>query len=49
MTGIVWLDLTDEELKQIQEIELAKNFRRQEVVPAVVGETIIQALTYLKK
>jgi Gamma-glutamyl cyclotransferase, AIG2-like len=49
LTGIIWLDLSKESLKKIEEIELEGDYRKPLHIPVQTGELVIDAITYVKK
>ncbi len=49
LTGIVWLDLSDELLNRIESIELDGNYRHAVSIDVQAGERKLRAVTYIKK
>jgi len=49
LTGVVWLDLSGEDVRKIETFELQNNLRRRINVNVHVGERIVQAITYIKR
>jgi hypothetical protein len=49
LTGVVWLDLTEQEVRKIETIELDGSFRKSVVIEIQVGDRTIEAITYIKK
>ena len=49
LTGVVWLDLNEEDLGRIEELELDGGHRRRITVDVRVGERTVEALTYVKR
>ncbi len=49
LTGIVWLDLSGEEVERIEEVELRAGLRKRIAVEVKVGERAVAAITYIRK
>ena len=49
LTGVVWLDLTRENLERIESLELGGGFRERISIEARIGELKLTAYTYVKK
>ncbi len=49
LTGIVWLDLSGDQLSKIEALELENNYRKRIRLPVQIGELQIEAFTYVKK
>lgn len=49
LTGIVWLDVTEEEVRGIEKFEFAGNFRKRAAIKVQIGDKVIQAITYVRR
>lgn len=49
LTGVVWLDLTRDDLKKIEVFELRDNVRKRVTIKVQVGDRTIDAITFIKK
>jgi hypothetical protein len=49
LSGVVWLDLGDDEIAKIEELELRGGLRKRITVQARVGESAVEAASYIKK
>jgi hypothetical protein len=47
LTGIVWLDLTDDEVGKIDAIELDGSLRKKIILDVEIGDAMVEAVTYL--
>ena len=48
LTGVVWLDLTDEDVSKIEGFELAGNYRKRIEIHVQAGERAVPAFTFVK-
>lgn len=48
LTGIVWLDLTRDDVKKIEVFELRENVRRRVTIKVQTGDRFIDAITFIK-
>ncbi|MDP8257734.1 MAG: gamma-glutamylcyclotransferase family protein [Candidatus Alcyoniella australis] len=48
LTGVVWLDLSEQDIELIEGLELAGDLRKRIVIEAVCGELRLKAFTYVK-
>ena len=49
LTGILWLDLSEQELKKIEQLELEGGYRKRIEIEVCVGHKRLSALTYVKR
>lgn len=49
LTGIIWLDLTRDDVKRIETFELQENVRRRVTIKVQVGDRFIDTITYIKR
>lgn len=49
LTGILWLDLSEQELSKIEGLELNGDFRKRIEIEVCVGQARLPAFTYVKK
>jgi len=49
LTGVMWLDLTEESLERIESLELSGGLRRRISIEARVGELNLAAWSYVKR
>ena len=49
LTGVVWLDLSVEDLERIEGLELEGGLRVRVAIDVTVGERTIEAITYLRR
>jgi len=49
LPGMVWLDLSDEDIRRFEEFEQAPRLRKRVELEVMVGDLILPAFTYLKK
>jgi hypothetical protein len=49
LTGVVWLDVTEEEVGKIEVFELAGNLRKRIAIDIQVGDKVVKAITYMKR
>jgi hypothetical protein len=48
LTGVVWLDLTEENLERIESLELDRGLRKRITIEARIGELRVTAFTYVR-
>jgi len=49
LTGVVWLDLGEQDVKNIETLELKGNVRKRVEIRVQVGEKALEALTYVRR
>jgi hypothetical protein len=49
LTGVVWLDLSAEDLERIESLELDRGFRKRIGIEVRVGERRVSAYSYVKR
>jgi len=49
LTGVVWLDLGQDELEKIEQFELGSGHRKRVEVRVLLGELRLNAYTYIRK
>jgi len=49
LPGVVWLNLTETDLRAIEAIELAGGYRKAARIPVRVGSRTIEAMTFIKR
>jgi hypothetical protein len=49
LTGVVWLDLTEESLEKIESLELSGGLRKRIAIQVRMGEVKVDAYTYVKR
>ncbi len=49
LTGVVWLDLTPEDLARIETLELDNNVRKRIDIKVLVGDRLLNAITYVER
>ena len=49
LTGVVWLDLSEEEISRIESVELEGDLRKRIAIEVTVGERTLKAFTYVKR
>jgi len=49
LTGIVWLDLSEEEVEKIERVELQDDLRWRIDIEVRIGERRMEAITYIKR
>ncbi|MBN1946931.1 MAG: gamma-glutamylcyclotransferase [Bradymonadales bacterium] len=47
LTGVVWLDLSGSEVRAVETLELEGNLRKPVAVQVMVGELLLDAITYI--
>lgn len=49
LPGVVWLDLSEQDIENIEKFELAGGHRRRITIQAQIGQKHLSAFTYIKK
>lgn len=49
LPGMVWLDLSDEDVKKFEDFEKAPELRERRDIKVKVGDLMLDAFTYLRK
>jgi hypothetical protein len=49
LTGVVWLDVSEEGLERIEALELERGLRKRVAIEVRIGERVLGAFTYVKR